>query len=259
MQELPQDDRERAETRLRHNQIAWLTSVRPDGQPISVPVWFLFRDDATVLFYSQPGKAKLRNIAANPKVSLALDGTDIGRNIVRLEGIAEPAPDEKPAHKQPDYLAKIPGTHRRLVRGIREVRRALLHRHDHPPDPDPRMTTDEILRLSHDFDEADLHADTERLQTLLTEDFFSIGDQGYVLNRQGWIDRLGEYRLIKYETTDVTVRLYEHTAIVHGTQRSEATWLGEAMTSNVRFSQVWVQLQSGWQVASVQFSPLPTP
>jgi PPOX class probable F420-dependent enzyme len=103
---LPADERQRVETRLRQNLIAWLTSVRPDGQPISVPVWFLLRDDGTILVYSQAGKAKLRNIAENPKVSLSLDGTDIGRNIVRIEGTARQVDDQPPAHQQPAYLAK---------------------------------------------------------------------------------------------------------------------------------------------------------
>jgi PPOX class probable F420-dependent enzyme len=48
----------------------------------------------------------LRNIATNPKVSLALDVTDIGRNIVRMEGAARLAPDQPLAHQQPAYLAK---------------------------------------------------------------------------------------------------------------------------------------------------------
>jgi PPOX class probable F420-dependent enzyme len=103
---LPESDRERAESRLHCNLIAWLTTVRPDGQPVSVPVWFLLRDDETILLYTQPDKAKLRNIAANPKVSLALDVTDIGRNIVRIEGTARPAEDEPPANEHPAYLAK---------------------------------------------------------------------------------------------------------------------------------------------------------
>jgi PPOX class probable F420-dependent enzyme len=99
-------DRDRVEGRLRHNLMAWLTTVRPDGQPISVPVWFLLREDETILLYSQAGKAKLRNIVANPKVSLTLDGTDIGRNIVRLEGTVAPAVDVAGADQQPDYVAK---------------------------------------------------------------------------------------------------------------------------------------------------------
>jgi PPOX class probable F420-dependent enzyme len=99
-------DRERVEARLRHNLIAWLTTVRPDGQPVSVPVWFLLREDGTILLYTQPGKAKLRNIVENPKASLTLDVTDIGRDIVRIEGVVSLAEDQSPADQQPLYLAK---------------------------------------------------------------------------------------------------------------------------------------------------------
>jgi PPOX class probable F420-dependent enzyme len=103
---LPSDDRERAEARLRHNLMAWLTTVRPDGQPVTVPVWFLLREDETILVYSKPGSAKLRNIAGRPKVSMALDVCDLGRNIVRLEAVAEVGDDQPSADKNDAYLAK---------------------------------------------------------------------------------------------------------------------------------------------------------
>lgn len=103
---LSDGERSRVEVRLRDNLVAWFTSVRQDGQPVSVPIWFLLREDDTFLLYSQPGKPKLRNIADNPKVSLTMDGTDIGRNIVRVEGIAQVAPDEAAGNLQPAYLAK---------------------------------------------------------------------------------------------------------------------------------------------------------
>lgn len=103
---LPPGDRERVEARLRSNLMAWLTTVRPNGQPVSVPVWFLMREDESILVYSQPGKEKLRNIAGNPKVSLGLDVTDIGRNIVRIEGTARQAHDQPAANQEPAYLAK---------------------------------------------------------------------------------------------------------------------------------------------------------
>jgi PPOX class probable F420-dependent enzyme len=103
---LSPEDRERVEARLHRNLMAWLTTVRPDGQPVSVPVWFVLREDGTILVYSRPSKAKLRNIVANPKVCLGLDVTDIGRNIVRVEGTARHEPDLLPAHREPAYLAK---------------------------------------------------------------------------------------------------------------------------------------------------------
>jgi PPOX class probable F420-dependent enzyme len=104
--DLPAADRERAENRLRSNLIAWLTTVRPDGQPVTVPVWFLLLDDETILVYTRPEKQKLRNLAANPKVSFVLDVTDIGRNVVRVEGTARTADDMPPASEHPAYLAK---------------------------------------------------------------------------------------------------------------------------------------------------------
>jgi len=103
---LSDDDRQRAESRLRSNLIAWLTTVKPDGQPVSVPVWFLVRDDGTIVVYSRPSKAKLANIAANPKVALGLDVTDIGRNVVRVEGVARHEPSLPRADKDPAYLGK---------------------------------------------------------------------------------------------------------------------------------------------------------
>src|SRR6187431_2081495 len=104
--DLPPDRRARVESRLQTNLMAWLTTVSPAGKPDSVPVWFLVRDDDTILVYSQPGKAKLRNIDANPNVALGLDVTDIGRDIIRFEGAAVRAPGHPPANEVPEYAAK---------------------------------------------------------------------------------------------------------------------------------------------------------
>lgn len=98
--------RKRVETRLTTNLMAWLTTVSPSGRPDSVPVWFLVRDDDTILVYSQPGKAKLRNIEGNPNVALGLDVTDIGRDVIRIDGTAVNAPDHPRADQVPEYAAK---------------------------------------------------------------------------------------------------------------------------------------------------------
>ncbi len=104
--DLPSDRRARVESRLQTNLMAWLTTVNSAGRPDSVPVWFLLRADDTILLYSQPGKAKLRNIAANPHVALGLDVTDIGRDIIRFEGTAAHVPKHPPADQVAEYASK---------------------------------------------------------------------------------------------------------------------------------------------------------
>jgi PPOX class probable F420-dependent enzyme len=64
------------EKRLREEKTIWLTTVRADGTPQSVPVWYLW-DGETFLIFSQPTAQKLKNIAQNPKVSLIFAHTDV--------------------------------------------------------------------------------------------------------------------------------------------------------------------------------------
>src|SRR5215475_3139505 len=94
-----------AESRLERDIIAWLTTVRPTGQPDTVPVWFLWRDNG-ILIYSQPDTRKLKNLAQNAKVSVVLDDTNGGGDVVRIEGTAKVASDYPAASDVPAYSEK---------------------------------------------------------------------------------------------------------------------------------------------------------
>ncbi len=91
--------------RLRKNLIIWLGSVRPDGRPHLVPVWFLW-DGKQILLFSQPNTQKIRNLQQNTNVILALDDTKDGEDVVMLEGKAEFLNDPAVNATLPAYAAK---------------------------------------------------------------------------------------------------------------------------------------------------------
>jgi PPOX class probable F420-dependent enzyme len=94
-----------AEQRLRSDIIAWLTTVGTGGRPYTVPVWFLWEGE-TMLIFSQPEKQKVRNLCKNPYVTVALDGTDEGGDVVIVEGTAELLDDPALSTTLPAYAAK---------------------------------------------------------------------------------------------------------------------------------------------------------
>jgi PPOX class probable F420-dependent enzyme len=100
------------ERRLQEDIIGWLTTVRPSGQPDSVPVWFLWDGD-TILVYSRPEQTKMQNIAHNPRVTFTVDDTRGGGDVIRIEGTAAHVTDVPPASENVAYLAKYsPGIQR---------------------------------------------------------------------------------------------------------------------------------------------------
>ena len=93
--------------RLREDQIIWLGSVRPDGRPHLVAVWFLWTGK-DLLIFSKPHAQKIRNLRQNPQVIVALDNTNQGN--ITLEGEAELLDDPLVSATLPAYVAKY-GVH----------------------------------------------------------------------------------------------------------------------------------------------------
>ena len=63
----------------------WLATVRPDGRPHLVPIWFVVAEGGQWYVCTAPGSVKARNLHRNPKVALALED---GSNPYVIEGEA---------------------------------------------------------------------------------------------------------------------------------------------------------------------------
>jgi PPOX class probable F420-dependent enzyme len=90
---------------LEKSEIMWLTTVDAEGTPQPVPIWFHW-DGETFLIYSQRDKAKLRNIANNPRVSLHFDTDEKGRTVGVFIGTAKIDPEAPPADQFPSYYER---------------------------------------------------------------------------------------------------------------------------------------------------------
>lgn len=96
---------QRAERRLNEASIIWLTTVRKDGMPQPLPVWFLW-DGEKVLIFTQPGAQKLNNLDHSPKAALHLDSDGRGGDIIVLEGEAEVLAEDLSALDVEAYIDK---------------------------------------------------------------------------------------------------------------------------------------------------------
>jgi PPOX class probable F420-dependent enzyme len=65
-----------AAERVEEARNVWLATVRPDGRPHLVPIWYVV-DEGRWYLCTNPGSVKARNLSQNPRVALALeDGTN---------------------------------------------------------------------------------------------------------------------------------------------------------------------------------------
>lgn len=78
----------RIERFLTEEPIVRLSTVRPDGGPHIVPIWFWW-DGTAILVFSKPDAQKVRNLRARPSVMLALGDADDDFDVGMIRGGAE--------------------------------------------------------------------------------------------------------------------------------------------------------------------------
>jgi len=73
---------------LESDPVAWLSSVRRDGSPHLVPVWFHW-DGERVFAFSKPHARKVENLRRQPRVMLAVGTPGPGFEVELIEADAE--------------------------------------------------------------------------------------------------------------------------------------------------------------------------
>jgi PPOX class probable F420-dependent enzyme len=93
------------ERRLAQDEIAWLTTVTPQGRPAPNPVWFVW-DGSAIVIYSMNNAARLRYIDRSPHVTVHFNCTEGGGDVVVISGTVERLHDAPPPSEFPGLLDK---------------------------------------------------------------------------------------------------------------------------------------------------------
>jgi PPOX class probable F420-dependent enzyme len=91
--------------RLTTELIGWMTTLDPDGQPQSSPIWFMWRD-GSILIYSRTRAPRNANLETQPLVSFNLNTDPDGELVLTLEGRATIDWSVPPASADAEYMAK---------------------------------------------------------------------------------------------------------------------------------------------------------
>jgi PPOX class probable F420-dependent enzyme len=91
---------------LENEYFIWLTTVSSNLTPQPRPVWFIWQDDAFLIF-SKPKAFKVAHIAQNPRVALHFNTDETGeKHVIVFTGEAALEPNSPPAHQVQAYFAK---------------------------------------------------------------------------------------------------------------------------------------------------------
>ncbi|HSL75977.1 MAG TPA: pyridoxamine 5'-phosphate oxidase family protein [Candidatus Limnocylindrales bacterium] len=90
---------------LEHSDVVWLGSVRSDGRPHLVPVWFVW-DGSSFVVFSKPHAQKVANIRADPRVTVAIGQPDERFDVELVEGIGQLEPARADVAASDAFAAK---------------------------------------------------------------------------------------------------------------------------------------------------------
>lgn len=93
---------------LQRDPVVWLSSVRPDGGPHVVPMWFHW-DGESILVFSKPGAQKVRNVRAEPRVMVAVGEPGPAFDVELVDAVAQLAREPTSRLMSDEFARKYAG------------------------------------------------------------------------------------------------------------------------------------------------------
>jgi Calcium/calmodulin dependent protein kinase II Association. len=125
-------------------------------------------------------------------------------------------------------------------------------------------TRQELMQLERDIGKANIDSDYAFFDRVEAEEFIFTDAGGGLTNKKQDLEGLKQtpnpdVKLTAYDVDDMNVRLYDKTAVVTGRVTTKRLVKGQAMTSQSRFTDVFVWRDGRWQLVAGHSSRIRTP
>jgi ketosteroid isomerase-like protein len=123
--------------------------------------------------------------------------------------------------------------------------------------------TQTLIKLEHEWSEADVKKDAAALNRILAEDWIGIDFEGVVLNKTQVLEEVN----LKSDVTatqstqlgEMTVRIFGNTALVSGTEKEKSQYQGRDSSGTYIWTDVFVLRNGRWQAVSSQSTKVANP
>ena len=95
-----------------------LATVREDGSPHVVPIWFTFDESGDAVFMTWHASVKARNMRRDPRVSICVDDETFPFGWARLDGVASFSEEDR-VHWATETSRRYVGDDRAAAFGVR--------------------------------------------------------------------------------------------------------------------------------------------
>ena len=119
---------------------------------------------------------------------------------------------------------------------------------------DRKSVEETLVRMEHDWSQADTKKDAAELNRILAEDWIGVDFEGTFLNKTQALEGIRS-DATSLETTvlsDMKVRVYGNTAIVTGTDTEKSEYHGRDSSGRYLWTDVFVMRDGKWQAVSSQ-------
>jgi len=133
-----------------------------------------------------------------------------------------------------------------------------------PKGDDEQRTKQALMQLERDIGKANIDSDYAFFDRVEAEEFIFTDAAGGVTNKKQDLEGLKQtpnpdVKLTAYDVDDMIVRLYDKTAVVTGHVTTKRLAKGQTMTSQSRFTDVFVWREGRWQIVAGHSSRIRTP